>query len=224
MATLALLASAVADVPVRAAGAKVEWVRAGSLSKADRDAIVALARRSGLGQPARVRVDLLLPSTLDVVVAESGVRVRGARRQWDTLSLLRRRPGSACDNPNGLCEDRWYVSDAVTTHTAWRVQDGRWFHDVELGHGLNLADVEPLVLAIHRGDVADARVMTPPDPRMPPGVVRTMPRIDADAIRSIDRQRDGFEVRVGAGAGYDIFTIRWSGSRFEITAWAEVVV
>ena len=79
---------------VAMAGPKMQWVNADSLSRSDRDQIVALLRRAGLGAPETVT--FIEGWTETYVRASSPVSVRGARRRWTWVNVNRRSERSSC--------------------------------------------------------------------------------------------------------------------------------
>lgn len=202
----------------RAAGPTMQWVNAESLSRSDRAQIVALLRRAGLGAPEKVT--FVEGWTGGYVEATSSVSVRGARRRWNWVQVDRRSERSPCGQVDALCEPRWWVPYPLQRSETWRVTDGAWFRDVELGPRVKLADVEPLMRGMHRGELVDARQR---DPNWPPEIAQRTPNTNADEVFLIERGRSGFEVSVGLGQGNDILDVRERDGRYELVGWSEIV-
>lgn len=131
------------------ASAELDWAGVSGLSDADKAAIVRLAQDSGMANLDKVSVFTRLPSSYKTYVISTPVLADGLRRTWREVYVCRVGAGN-CGAVRASRRGGWALESAVTTQERWRIADGDWFADVELGSGISYAEAQSIIVAIHR--------------------------------------------------------------------------
>ena len=185
--------------------AEIDWSEVSDVSEQDKQDITELVQEAGMYNAATASTRVIHPGGGRMLVISSPVGVSGLRHTWTEVSLCRLRPGivdDVCTLMDSEGVGNWKVRMELTAEERWRVSDGDWFVDVQLGTGISYAEAEVIVLAIHRNELIRA-----------PESGASDRRFDADnitSIRTVDPITRKFDVEIdNGGSGYDLaVTIR----------------
>jgi hypothetical protein len=187
----------------------------------DRDAILALAARVGLGTPRRVSFHTTAPGVCRLLLVSSAVVEANNRLTWREVAVYRN-DWTECSHTResgGPVQrrGRWTASVAdLTEREEWRIRDGDWHVDVALGDGVTYEVAQLIVRAIRR----HALISRLPSSIGPVNLDTSVPDIDAGDIEAIWQGRaesNAFEVRVGGRAGLTL-TLKVLGEVVELHA------
>jgi len=195
-----------------AQGGSVEWQLDDSFTPEDRAAILSLCSQMGMDHPHRISITRFHPGPCRFLLAESEIVQSGIRRSWswfwmqprDWAPCLRAAPDSLQKTAGRFVAS----SSGLRTSEQWRIRDGQWYHDVDLGPGVSYTDAELVVLESYRHRLVCGFS----------GGCDRRPEIDADTIRSIRRAEHGnpgFRVWTGDDSG-GIFDVRIVGTRVAV--------
>jgi hypothetical protein len=207
-------------------GPQTEWQVDGSVTAADKSAIIALASQFGLEHPQTVTFDSVLPTGCPFVRVKSSVTQDGYRRIWQEL-LLRNRKWRPCfEVPRRAITKRvgqWIASNAqLSTEEEWRIEDEGWHVDIRPGPDVSYADVQLIVRAIRRKEMVNQL----PTSIGPIKLSRTMPDIDPSDIAGIEKSNAGprmYRVRTGRGVGL-ILDVTIVGDKVELHFYGTWIV
>jgi hypothetical protein len=190
----------------------VEWTRDTGLRRADKTAILTLARQMGIEKPRRATVVPLLPLGGSIVIVQSGITSDGPRRTWRELEVCR--ADWPCAPPDGFRIGRWIANGKTEERERWRIRERDWHVDVFLESGVAYEAAETIVLAFRRGTGVN---------RMPgPGPGREWatrrPNLDASEIFAIewDADKQEYEVRAGRDGGGEVYWVQIRDGRVEL--------
>lgn len=145
---------------------------------------------------------------------DPGRKIDGHRRWWRELAV-RRADWPACESVSRWStrrEGRWRASRSqLAVQESWRVEDGDWFVDVQLGDHVQYGDAERIVLAIRR----ETLVNRLPISNGPLTLNTAMPDLDANQVCSVvaGSEPGHFDVRVSAG---QVLTVAVVGEAVEL--------
>jgi hypothetical protein len=223
---LAVLFGCICGVTVQARQVDtIAWDVDATITAADRDAIIALARQMGISEPRRVSFSIRLPSRCRFVRVESAVRERGNRRNWLQLRM-RPREWSDCLGKDGITKvGRWSAAQSdLGERETWRIEDGEWARDLYLGPDLPYPDAVTIVRAIRRRGLVN---------RLPSNVsfgplkmTKSIPEIDPDDIGAITKSQivpGEYVVRTGSDSGY-VLAVRIVDDQVELLSVERWVV
>ena len=187
--------------------ATVEWQRDDPFKPADEAAIISLAEQVGLTDARRVSRTWWLPGGGFTVSVESAITVDGHRRTWNDLQVCPEDDASRCEwetSGEGMVRaGRWLTSRAnITQREVWRIQDGVWHVDVEIGEGVPYDAAERIVLAVRRRELINRR----PDHLGALKLNIDIPEVDPAGIFRIERAKSDpagfYDVNTGSGWGF----------------------
>lgn len=140
--------------PVMKTG-QVEWLRDDGFSRADRREILEAATQAGFTDIRKVSKRWHRPLDDHHALVESAKTVTGRRVTWTALIVCSEIDQDHCDRDRG--ERPWIrVGDWITSvgsidqEERFRVFDGSWYCDVDLGDGVTDPVADLIVTAIHR--------------------------------------------------------------------------
>lgn len=187
----AVLISAAVFSALGAVQAGIDWRVDGDVTPADRVDIMRLARKVGIKEPSCVSMGKAFPGGGRFVLVRTGLRVRGERRTSMSVLMIREDwliDKSVADPPAGMRSGRWWSSGHVRREEVWRIDDGVWHIDVELGEAVAYADATNIVRAIRHGQLLNGQSALRVGPAA--GATPALPTIDANRITAIQRDTD----------------------------------
>src|SRR5262245_37976327 len=124
---------------------QTEWQGNATVTAADKNAILALAKQLGIEHPQTISFGSFLPTGCPFVLVQSPVTQDGYRRTWRELLLRNRKWPSCFDVPKTATVKRvgqWIASNAqLSNEEEWRVEDQGWYIDVRAGADISYGDV-----------------------------------------------------------------------------------
>lgn len=163
--TLPIAALALSVAGCAAARSPVEWTPGKEFTRSDRQEIAELARAVGFAQIARVKANPARPSTGTYRYYEAASALRGSLSVRDV-----RQQDHLVDTPSVQIENAlecasqakgepmlrvgcWTTSvGRIGQEERWRIRDGDWHLDVELGRDVGYDVATAIVLAIPASD------------------------------------------------------------------------
>jgi hypothetical protein len=205
---------------------QTEWQGDATVTAADKNAIITLAKQLGIEHPQKISFDSFLPSLCPYVRVRSPVVEDGYHRTWREL-LLRNRKWPRCfDIPRKATVKRvgqWIASNAqLSNEEEWRVEDQGWYVDLRPGPDISYGDVQLIVFAVRRGQLVN-RLPTSIGPIL---LNSELPDIDPNDITSIEKSNLGprmYRVRTGKVAGLTL-DIRIVGDQVELHSYSSWIV
>ena len=186
-----------------AAQPDVDWNITRNLGPSDRKAILEIARRAGIGEPRYVSVPVL--SRCALVQVES-VRVVDGNRVRSAILGVRQLHGPECSairaGQRSIRRGNWIAFlGTLNPHSRerWRIRDGSWNIDIDLGADVPFEDAVTIVLAVRRGQLVDARPAAP-------GKLSSLSYVDPNSIRGIQTPHLGL-VRPATPGEYMVSTV-----------------
>ena len=197
-----------AFVSIVAAQPDVDWNVTRNLGPSDRKAILEIARRAGIGEPRYVSVPVL--SRCALVQVESMRAVEGNRVRSGILGV-RQLHGPECPairaDQRFIRRGNWVAFlGTLNPHSRerWRVRDGSWNIDIDLGADVPFKDAVTIVLAVRRRQLVDARPAAP-------GKSSSLSYVDPNSIMSIQTPHVGL-VRPATPGEYTVSTVSQDSS------------
>ena len=145
-----------------AQGVEVAWTLQQPLSADDQRAILALAARVGIRNPAAAGdFTPVMPSRTISVAARP--RVEGYRVTTDIVIVSQRAGNGGQPVPPGFTvheSGNWVVTQSARNPSRaelLRIRDGDWFIDVNLPSSISYDDAERVILALRRRTYVDVR-------------------------------------------------------------------
>lgn len=187
----ALLITAAVFSALGAVQAGIDWRVDGDVTLADRVDIVRLARKVGIKEPRSVSMGQGFPGGGRFVLVRTRVRVSGQRRTCLSVVMIREDwliDRAVAHPPAGMRSGLWWTLGHVRREEVWRINDGVWHIDVELGEGVAYADATKIVRAVRHGKLLNAQSALPVGPLA--GTMPMLPSIDANRITAIERDTD----------------------------------
>jgi len=187
-AIMAFLISAAAFSAMAGMADEIEWRVDKGITQVDKADILQLARRAGIKRPKNIAIG---QGGDKYVYVSTGIRVRGERRRFDSLIVIRKDwfdEDSVADQQDGMYEGRWWTYGKIRHHEGWRIHDGDWYIDIGLSREVSYANATRIVRAIRQRTLINGQPKISFGPLA--GVTPDLPTIEADLITAIERDTD----------------------------------
>jgi len=185
----------------------IDWTDVPELTAADKADITQLAQNWYMGGPAKASVVHHFPGPERSYAISSEVFVNGLRRTWRDMYVCHAGEGY-CRTPPRDSAGEWSVGKEPLLEERWRIADGDWFVDVELGSGISYAEAEMIVLAIRHNTL----VITPE-------VAKYRQGFNASSIYAINT-RDPiareFQVELGGDSSGESLSVRLQDGEVQV--------
>ena len=147
----ALLIAACASSP-QEVNVAIDWSGVTDLNSADQQNVREIATLLAPYRQISLAEGPRFFSGSRVLIATTSQGVNGVRVAWDEFRLCHRSDES-CAKSSRWGVGNWRVLAELSLQERWRIFDGEWTADVELGGGVAYAEAEMLILAIRRNQM-----------------------------------------------------------------------